>query len=88
MGWNYRVVRRKWGEDSTYGIHEAYGDHARKPHSITVDPVAPVGDSVAELREAYRMMSEAFDAPILESDAFDAPVDGIPLDDAHAGEVG
>ena len=68
MSWNYRIVHTVVGTEHSYGIHEAYG---RPPHSITVDAVGVFGESKAELREVYRMMSEAFDAPILEGADFD-----------------
>jgi hypothetical protein len=71
MSWTYRVVRRVHEGEVSFGIHEAFDDgDIEKPHSITTDPVAPVGDTVEELAETLGRMQSALAKPVLESDAF------------------
>lgn len=50
--WNYRVLKKtdqKTGE-TIYAIHEVYYDDAGKPETCTENPVAPAGESLAELK--------------------------------------
>ena len=59
--WNYRVVER----DDTFAIYEAYYDDAGTVISITAEPVAPLGESLEELRADLEHYRRALDAPVL-----------------------
>ena len=59
--WNYRVVER----DDTFAIHEAYYDDAGNVTHITAEPVAPMGESLAELRADMEHYRRALDEPVL-----------------------
>lgn len=63
MRWNYRIVEK----DGQLGIHEVYynGDE-KKICACTREPVAACGDDVPDLKGAYKMMAEAFKAPVLK----------------------
>jgi hypothetical protein len=69
--WNNRVVKRVWKEgtfeETTYSVHEAfYGlDGGDTPH-ITMEPEAPSGETIAELREELERMLRALNAPVLD----------------------
>ena len=59
--WNYRVVRRPWGDGSTceafLAIHEAhYEDDEERPVAVTKEPARVTGDTPEELAEALEMM--------------------------------
>jgi hypothetical protein len=70
--WNHRVVRRtydrgKSSQEVLYSIHEAYyGIDGDINPAITVEPVAPCGESVEVLREDLRWMLRALDKPVLD----------------------
>ncbi len=59
--WNYRVINR----DDTFAIYEAYYDDAGNVISITAEPVAPLGESLAELRADLEHYRKALDEPVL-----------------------
>ena len=70
MSWNYRVYKREspiFGEEPTYDIVEAFYNDDGSLRSITVDGVAPMGDSPEDLAQSLRWMLKAFDKPILDS---------------------
>jgi hypothetical protein len=64
--WTYRVVKRVREGEVVYGIHEAYDDgDIAQPHSITMEPVGPVAESVEALREVLDRMAAAVGKPVL-----------------------
>lgn len=67
--WNYRVVRQQHGDEVLYGIHEVYYDDTYGT-GWTVEPVAPVAESVEELRDVLAKMATAPDSEVI-----DDPVD-------------
>jgi hypothetical protein len=73
--WNYRVVRRAWGDGSTgetfLAIHEAhYQDDNERPVSITVNPTTAQGDTLEELADVLEKMRGALAKSVLEYDDF------------------
>jgi len=69
MGWNYRIVRKKYGNEFQFGIHEAfYKDKQKKPYAITEGPMEPTGETLEELKKDYKQMAEAFKYPVLDYD--------------------
>lgn len=67
MTWNYRAVRRHHADDSvTYHIHEVYYRDDGGIESWTEEPVAPMGEELAELREDITYFIQAFRHPVLE----------------------
>ena len=64
--WNYRVVKRKLDDKVVFGVHEAYyHEGEKKPWTVTVDPVAPHGDTWEELKDDWLRQAEAFYRPVL-----------------------
>lgn len=63
-GWRYIVIVR----DGTYQIHEGYGFNKQGiPHSWTDDPIAPMGESLLELRlDLFQMALDAATQPVFE----------------------
>ena len=76
MPWTYRVVRRVLETGAvSYGIHEAYdAGNIAQPHTISVDSIAPVGDTVEELAATLARMGSALEKPVLDHAAFDPVV--------------
>jgi hypothetical protein len=71
--WNYRIVRRPWGDGSTgekfFAIHEAfYSDDKEKPERFTAEPAVVTGDTPEELADVLDKMREALTKPVLEYD--------------------
>jgi hypothetical protein len=60
-------MRRKYGRDKEYsfGIYEYYTGGGQGP-GWTRDEMAPVGDTLKELRGDYKYMAEAFRHPVLD----------------------
>lgn len=71
MHWNHRVIKRtdkSTGEDY-YAIHECYyGVEGEGGERVgwTKDPIAPQGESLADLRWCLEHMLKALDKPIIE----------------------
>lgn len=56
MSWNYRVVRKTVSKgDDYFALHEAYCTDAGEVESITLEPIAFVGDTREEVIDALRM---------------------------------
>ena len=66
-GWNYRVFKKACPETGEvyYEIHETYYDARHKASAWTVDPLAPCGASLADLRWDLRAMLKALERPVL-----------------------
>ena len=95
MSWNYRVIRKRHAETDTvtYQIHEVYYGEDREIEHWTNDPVEPLGETVAELREDIRCFLHAFRHQILEEKATgDGPAlatddSDSPINDGHYFEL-
>ena len=83
MTWNYRVVGKRFpGSDAIhYQIHEVYYADDGSIEHWTEEPVEPLGETIAELREEIRFFLPAFRLPVLElkeetliSDKSDSPI--------------
>ena len=65
MVWNHRVVKREWKRadgsiEVVYQIHEVFYDKVgAKADSITLEPIAPLGETLHELREELERMHRA-----------------------------
>lgn len=66
MTWNYRVVRKQTADGEYYGIHEVYYDSDGNPEMVTVEPVAPCGDTLQELVDDMRYYIIAVSRPVLD----------------------
>lgn len=68
--WNHRVVKRTHDCGAIeFAIHEAHYDE-NVAESITVNPTAPMADSVDELRRVLEQMLKALDKPVLNYEEF------------------
>lgn len=69
MSWNYRVVRKNARFGPVYTIHEAYYDENEEtPRLITVEPMAPLGDTFKELKQDLKWMKKALSLPVIDWD--------------------
>lgn len=69
LGWNYRVMRhtwKAWPDVEIFQIHEVYYDEDGSPGTWTLNSKAPRGTSLDELREDFRLMTQAFERPVLD----------------------
>jgi hypothetical protein len=69
--WNYRVLKKTdpaTGE-TIYTIHEVYYDDAGKPETCTENSVAPMGESLAELKRDMDHYLLALSKPVLMYDS-------------------
>jgi len=68
MSWNYRVIEKKEGDTTVFAIHEVY--YSENGDSVTVNNVAPYGDTLEELRGDLRHMVEALNKPVMKYEEF------------------
>jgi len=61
MTWNYRIVKK----DEHYGIYEVYYSDG-KPEAVTMESIAPFGDTFEELVGDFSYMIAAFGEPVLD----------------------
>lgn len=73
MTWNLRVVRQKLGDEWFYAIHEVYYDKKNRAWGVTSNPSSVRDDSLEGLQTYYRMMAEAFTAPVMDFDKIPEP---------------
>ena len=66
MTWNYRVVKKKYNDYVSYGIHEVFYDDNGNIEGCTEEPIDVSADSLEELKEVYNMMAEAFEQEVVE----------------------
>ena len=66
MSWNHRVIRRTSETGSvSYQIHEVYYDEQDRVEAWTESPVAPMGETLHELRDELGQFLRALDSPVL-----------------------
>lgn len=64
--WNYRLVNK----DEILSVHEVYYNKKDKPISVTVDSVAPLGESLKELKRDFKYYKKAFKLSVLNYEDF------------------
>ena len=66
--WNHRIIKRhdKKANITTFQIHEIYYNDNNEIEGWTESPVAPMGESMAELREDLQHFVEALEKPVFE----------------------
>jgi hypothetical protein len=71
--WNYRVLERadKKSGDKTFAIHEVYYNDEDKPDGCTKNAVAPMGESLEELKDDMDHYRQALEKPILMYDSLE-----------------
>lgn len=80
--WNHRVIRKRHTETESvaYQVHEVYYHENGAIEGWTEKPVAPMGETIEELREDIRYFLHAFRRPILEEQETDEGSTLIPDD--------
>lgn len=72
MSWNHRIARRVFdrpgGREEYLSVYEVYYDDDGKPNGITSDAVAPVGETLDEIRAELARMLAATGQPVLDYD--------------------
>lgn len=65
--WNYRIMRRyhEESETETFHIHEVYYSDDHKIEAWTASEIAPMGETLSELKEDIEFMAKALDGPVL-----------------------
>ena len=68
MSWDYRVFKKKIGNDFVYEVHEVYYNLDGTIRSWTENPINPAGGTFEELKKDFYRQLDAFDKPILDYD--------------------
>jgi len=71
MKWNYRIIRRTFGSNELYQVHEVYYDDDGCIKSWTENPIIPAGETPEELKEDFFKQLQAFEHPFLDYDVLD-----------------
>ena len=66
MSWNYRVIEKKDGTGTTFAIHEVYYDEEGSPYLCTINAVAPMGETLEDLRADVKFYNTALEKPVLD----------------------
>jgi len=66
--WNYRVVRKIVNHNHYHGIYEVYYDDNDEIKNWSKDPLAPIGENLADLKDDIELMQKAFKMPVLTFD--------------------
>ena len=66
MSWDYRVVRREYGDEVILGIYEAYYDDNGTCWAITEIPMVPYGETWDELAGDLGAMVRALGRRVLD----------------------
>lgn len=70
MSWDYRAVKRNYGNENEFSISEVYYDDEGAINGITKEPVSPTGETMEVLREAIKDYVGALDKPVLNWENF------------------
>jgi len=62
--WCYRIVRKKIVDGEYYGVYEAYYEDGNLT-MVTLESIAPYGDTLEELTMDLAYMLEALKKPVL-----------------------
>jgi hypothetical protein len=66
MSWNYRVIKHDEKETVYYNIHEVYYDKKGKVDGISLENIAPMGETKEEVIEDLKiMLNDANKHPVL-----------------------
>jgi len=68
VSWDYRVFKKKIGNDFVYEVHEVYYNLDVTIRLWTENPINPTGGTSEELKEDFYMQLDAFDKTILDYD--------------------
>ena len=71
MTWNHRVLAKEYEGELEFGIHECYYNDDGVPEMCTENPVAVVGDNLAELVQTLDWMRKSLRQPILSYTDFE-----------------
>lgn len=77
MPWNYRVVKRQaFNDEWIFGVYPVYYNKDGDICLISVEPEAPGGETLEELRSHINRMLSAIGKPVLDYDKIEfAPMD-------------
>jgi hypothetical protein len=70
MTWDYRMVRTTDGQADDFAIDEVYDDAEGRPHTRTVDPAHPAGETLEERTEDLRAYQAALQPSVLDDAVF------------------
>lgn len=70
MGWNYRILAHRDGEDWYFQIHEVYYGDDEKPNGYTANGVSVGAESLEGVNWVLSKMKECVKKPILSVEKF------------------
>lgn len=67
LTWNYRVIRKEQDGEIWFQIHECFYDKKKDkiPTSWTVHAIAPIGETLKDLKWTLKMMKRCLKKPVL-----------------------
>lgn len=82
MSWNYRVMRRVFGGEESFSIHEVYYNEDGSLRNWTTEPQAVSVETLDDLRRLLEWMAEALDKPVLDWHDSKAASESISISEA------
>ena len=70
MSWSYRIVKKKIGDATSYGIHEVFYDDDGKPSMCDEDPITMDAESADDLEWMTKQFRVALKQPWLKYEDF------------------
>jgi hypothetical protein len=64
MKWNYRVIE----SEGVFRIHEVYYNEKNEITAISEDPIAPLGETLEELKGDLKYYQQALKRPVLKKE--------------------
>ena len=68
MSWNYRILKRRYGEDVSYGVYEVYYDDEGRVVACSEWPLEPFGETFDDLAADLQLFAAAATRPALDYD--------------------
>ncbi len=65
--WNYRIIRKyhKGTDTNSFHIHEVYYNDKHQIDGWTKSAIAPMGETLAELKRDIELLTKAFEKSVL-----------------------
>lgn len=66
MSWNYRIIKKEYGNEVEYAIYEVYYNKRGVIDGWSENPTCVAGNSLNDLAKDFQLYAEAFSKPVLK----------------------
>lgn len=79
--WNYRILKKEQDREIFFGVYEVFFDAEGRAWSCTEEPVAPMGETLEELKDELLDYLVALRWPVMDFDDIPEEEAISPFDD-------